>query len=213
MLQIRCVGLICLIIFLFSADFAFAVFENREGSHQRHEPQSQAAETQQQADIKLFDLELVNQDGQTVKFKSEVVGNRVVVMNFIYTTCKTACPIQTVIFAHLQEALGLRLGKEVFLVSITLDPATDIPDRLKAYAEKHNARNGWIWLTGNKGNVDQVLLGVGAYSSDIVEHPTMILIGDGRPGNWTRFYGFPKMDHLLKKIDELLARHKETPVL
>ncbi|MFQ5715880.1 MAG: SCO family protein [Nitrospinales bacterium] len=212
MLQSRCGGLICLIMFLFSADFVFAVFENREGSHQRHEPQSQAAEAQQ-AEVKLFDLELVNQDGQTVKFKSEVIGDRVVIMNFIYTTCKTACPIQTVIFAHLQEALGPRLGKEVFLVSITLDPATDVPDRLKAYADKHNARNGWVWLTGNKGNVDQVLLGVGAYSSDIVEHPTMILIGDGRPGNWTRFYGFPKMDNLLEKVDELLARHKETPSL
>lgn len=154
-------------------------------------------------DVSLLDLALVDQDGRQTLFKSEVVGDKLVVINFVYTTCKTACPIQSAIFEHLQEALGDRLGKEVFLVSLTLDPATDIPERLKAFANKYHSKPGWSWLTGKKLNVDQVLVGVGAYSSDIVEHPSMILIGDGRNGGWTRFYGFPGMEKLLSKIDEL----------
>jgi cytochrome oxidase Cu insertion factor (SCO1/SenC/PrrC family) len=159
-------------------------------------------------DIILFDLELVDKEGAPLKFKSEVIGDRLVVVNFIYTTCTTACPIQTAIFSHLQEALGPRLGTEVFLVSLSVDPATDVPPRLKAYAEKHKAREGWIWLTGRKSVMDEVLLGLRAYSSDLDEHPSMILIGDGKLGGWTRYYGFPRLEGLLAKIDELAALKK-----
>jgi len=159
-------------------------------------------------DINLFDLELVNQDGAPVLFKSDVIDGRLIIMDFVYTTCKTACPIQTAIFMRLQEELGQRLGDEVLLVSVSIDPATDIPPRLKAYSQKHNAKPGWIWLTGKKLNVDQVLVGLRAYSSDIVEHPSMILVGDGRHGNWTRYYGFPKVEVILDKLEELKAFRK-----
>jgi len=159
-------------------------------------------------DIALLDLELLDQDGRPLSFRSEVIGERLVVMDFIYTTCATACPIQTAIFSHLQEALGPRLGTEVFLVSISVDPATDIPPRLKAYAAKHQARDGWIWLTGRKADVDQVLLALQAYSSDLDEHPSMILIGDGKLGGWTRYYGFPPVDTLIARVDALSALKK-----
>jgi protein SCO1 len=167
-------------------------------------PKSQSKD----ADVNLFDLELVNQDGEQVLFKSDVIDDRLIVMDFIYTTCKTACPIQTAIFMRLQEELGQRLGDEVRLVSVSIDPATDIPPRLKAYGKKHNAKPGWIWLTGKKLNVDQVLVGLRAYSSDIVEHPSMILVGDGRHGNWTRYYGFPKVEVILDKLEKLKAFRK-----
>lgn len=161
-------------------------------------------------DITLLDLELLNQDGNPVRFKSEVIGDKLVIMDFIYTTCATACPIQTAIFSHLQEILGPRLGTEVILVSLSVDPATDIPPRLKAYAAKHQARDGWIWLTGRKADVDQVLLALRAYSADLDEHPSMILIGDGKVGGWTRYYGFPPVDSLVARVDELTALKKNT---
>jgi len=157
-------------------------------------------------DIVLMDLDVVDQDGTALRFKSDVIGDRLVVMDFVYTTCTTACPIQTAIFSQLQEKLGDRLGQEVFLVSVSVDPTTDIPPRLKAYANKHHARPGWKWITGKKSNVDQVLLALRAYSSDLDEHPSMILIGDGQVGGWTRYYGFPKLDTLMKQIDALQAQ-------
>ncbi len=169
-------------------------------------PKTQSKDT----DVNLFDLELVNQDGEPVRFKSDVIGDRLIIMDFVYTTCKTACPIQTAIFMRLQEELGPSLGDEVLLVSVSIDPATDIPPRLKAYGRKHNAGPGWVWLTGKKLNVDQVLVGLRAYSSDIVEHPSMILVGDGRHGNWTRYYGFPKVEAILDKLGELKALRGKT---
>jgi len=180
--------------------------------HPRFEPPDKPAAKVQKApagDITLLDLELLDQDGSKVKFKSDVVGDRLVVIDFIYTTCATACPIQTAIFSTLQEKLGARLGAEVFLVSLSIDPATDIPPRLKAYARKHKAGEGWIWLTGRKADVDQVLLALRAYSSDLDEHPSMILIGDGKLGGWTRYYGFPRVDALLARIDELAEEKKK----
>jgi len=179
-------------------------------NHQGHfsAPTESSKSQSKDTDVNLFDLELVNQDGEPVRFKSDVIGDRLIVMDFVYTTCKTACPIQTAIFMRLQEELGPRLGDEVLIVSISIDPATDIPPRLKAYGKKHHARPGWVWLTGKKLNVDQVLVGLRAYSSDIVEHPSMILVGDGRHGNWTRYYGFPKIEAILDKLEELKAFRK-----
>jgi protein SCO1/2 len=154
-------------------------------------------------DVVLMDLEVMDQNGTHMQFKSEVIGDKLVVINFVYTTCTTACPIQTAIFSQLQEKLGDRLGKEVFLVSVSVDPATDIVPRLKAYADKHQTRPGWTWITGKKSEIDQVLLGLRAYSPDLDEHPSMILIGDGRVGGWTRYYGFPKIDTLMNQIHAL----------
>jgi protein SCO1 len=184
------------------------------GHHEKHFSTSEGTPKTQSkdADVHLFDLELVNQDGEPVRFKSDVIGDKLIIMDFVYTTCKTACPIQTAIFTRLQEELGHRLGDDVLLVSISIDPATDIPQRLKAYGQKHNAGSGWVWLTGKKLNVDQVLVGLSAYASDIVEHPSMILVGDGRHGSWTRFYGFPKIAVILNKLEELKAfREKMQP--
>ncbi|MFQ5451825.1 MAG: SCO family protein [Nitrospinaceae bacterium] len=163
-------------------------------------------------DVNILERDLVTQDGDPVKFKSEVIGDKLVIMDFIYTTCTTACPIQTAMFSQLQNLLGGRLGKEVSLISITIDPATDIPSRLKAYAKKHNAGPDWIFLTGKKSHVDEVLLGLRAYSSDLDEHPSMILVGDGKSDQWTRYYGFPKLDALLSKLDELQAVRDAHPV-
>lgn len=201
--EVLCAG--AMIVYLLSCPvWALADSGHAHPPLEMEPPKAQVIESRAD-DITLFDLELVDQEGAPLKFKSEVIGDRLVVVDFIYTTCTTACPIQTAIFSHLQEALGSRLGTEVFLVSLSVDPATDIPPRLKAYAEKHKAREGWIWLTGRKPAVDEVLLGLRAYSSDLDEHPSMILIGDGKVGGWTRYYGFPHVEGLLAKIDELAA--------
>jgi protein SCO1/2 len=155
--------------------------------------------------VKLFDLELTDQNGRSAKFRSDVIGEHIVVMNFIYTTCTTVCPVTSAIFGQLQRRLGARLGKDVFLVSVSVDPVTDRPARLKAYAKKHRSRSGWIWLSGNKLKMDKVLDGLGAYTPNYEDHPAMVLIGDGRTGQWARFFGFASPDEIMAKVDELQA--------
>jgi protein SCO1/2 len=158
--------------------------------------------------VKLEDLPLLDQDGKTVRFRADAVGGRIAVIDTIFTTCGLICPILGAIFADLQEQLGDRLGKDVALVSITVDPQTDIPPRLKKYSEQWEARPGWTFLTGGKPNVDKVLAGLGMYAPDFTDHPTAILVGDGKSGEWTRFYGFATPEQLMERVRELTEKRK-----
>jgi protein SCO1/2 len=161
--------------------------------------------------IELHDLELLTQDGRRVRFKSDVIGDRLVAITFIYTTCTTICPIFSSIFGQLQNLLGERMGREVVMISLSLNPTTDIPARMKREAQKHGARPGWFYLTGEKQNVVQVLKGLDAYFPDFEQHPPMALVGDGRTGMWRRFNGFPRPEELLALMDELTAARGKSP--
>jgi cytochrome oxidase Cu insertion factor (SCO1/SenC/PrrC family) len=116
------------------------------------------------ATVRLHDVLLLDQDGRKVRFPGEVIGDRVVVIDTFFTTCTLICPILGAIFSDLQEQLGDRLDREVRLISISVDPLTDIPPRLKKYAEQWEARPGWRFLTGEKKAADRVLEGIGMYS-------------------------------------------------
>lgn len=155
--------------------------------------------------VELLDHLLTDQDGRQAKLVSDIISDRIVVIDFIYTTCTTVCPVVSAIFSQLQDKLGDRLGKEVLLLSITVDAIRDTPQRLKAYAAKHKAKDGWLWLTGNKRSMDEVLDGMGAYTSNFEDHPAMVLVGDGRSGEWSRFFGFPSPDRIMKQVDKLQA--------
>jgi protein SCO1 len=155
--------------------------------------------------VQLEDRQLKDQEGETVRFKSDVVGDHIIVADFIYTTCTTVCPVISQIFSNLQAKLGEHLGKEVRLVSISIDPARDTPPRLKQYSGRYHAKTGWIWLTGAQADVDEVLKDLDAYSADYTQHPSTVLVGDAHTGTWTRFYGFPNPEKIKAKVDELLA--------
>ncbi len=176
-----------------------------EDPHAKHRAMmhQSAGSAPEAADIDLRDRTLVNQHGQDVRFVSDVIGEKIVVMDFVYTTCTTICPVLTALLTQIQGELGDRLGDEVVMVSVTVDPARDTPQRLKAYSSKHGARDGWVWLTGPKSTVDDVLTGVGAYSVNFEDHPSMVLIGDGRTGEWQRLFGFPSPDRIMSVVNEL----------
>jgi protein SCO1/2 len=159
------------------------------------------AEPARSADVDLKDLMLIDQEGREVRFVSDVIGDRIVVMDFVYTTCTTVCPVLSALFGQLQERLGEHLGDDVALVSVSVDPTRDTPQRLKAYAARHQAKPGWIWLTGPKTMMDEVLDGLGAYTPNFENHPSMVLVGDGRSGEWSRLFGFPSPDRLMEQVD------------
>jgi protein SCO1/2 len=158
--------------------------------------------------VRLHDVPLLDQDGRKVRFQGDVIGDRVVVIDTFFTTCGLICPILGAIFSDLQDQLGDRLDREVRLISISVDPLTDIPPRLKKYAEQWEARPGWLFLTGEKKVVDRVLEGIGMYSPAFSDHPSAFLVGDGREGKWTRFYGFASPEQIKSRVEELLAERK-----
>lgn len=163
------------------------------------------------SEVRLVDAELLDQDGARVRFKSQVLADDIVVMDFVFTTCTTVCPVLSAVFARVQGQLGERLGKDVTLVSVSVDPTRDTPARLKAYSSSQRAKAGWRWLTGSQENVREVLVGLGAYTPNAVNHAPMVLVGDARTGSWTRFNGFPSEEQLLAKVNELtLARQRST---
>lgn len=170
-----------------------------------HKAPEPAAET---ADIDLRDVLLLNQDGEEVRFVSDVIGDRIVVMDFVYTTCTTVCPVLTALFTQVQNQLGDDLGGEVVMVSMTVDAVRDTPERLKAYATKHRVREGWSWLTGPKTTMDNVLTGLGAFSVSFEDHPAMVIVGDGTTGEFKRMFGFPNPDRIMKVVNEFRAKRE-----
>ena len=158
------------------------------------------------AKVTLSEAPLLDQGGKRVRLAQDVIGERIAVVNFIYTSCTTVCPVSSATFQQLQQRLAASsLGKEVVLVSITVDPLRDTPQRLREYAARYEAREGWVWLTGAKPEVDSVLKGLGAYSARFEDHPAMVLLGDARGGPWTRIFGFPSVDELIARIDTMQA--------
>lgn len=164
-----------------------------------------ASDAGARAAIDAPDPVLVDQDGRARRFRSEVLGDRIAVVGFVFTSCTTICPVLTATMLRLQRELGDRLGQEVTLVTVTVDPARDTPQRLKAQASRVGARPGWTWLTGRKEDVDLLNKALGAYTASITAHPPMMLVADGRTGAWYRFNGFPQAAHLLARIDEIAA--------
>ena len=159
-------------------------------------------------DIDLRDRQLVDQNGQEVMFVTDVVGDNIVVMDFVYTTCTTICPVLSALFRQVQEKLGADVGEEITLVSMSVDPIRDTPQRLKAYSAKHGTGDGWLWLTGQKTVVDDVLNGLGAYTTNFEDHPSMVLIGDGQTGEWKRLFGFPNPDRIVQVVNDMRERRK-----
>jgi protein SCO1/2 len=179
----------------------------QEAGHEHHE-RAAAAGSAESAAIDLRERTLVDQDGRQVRFVSDVIGERIVVMDFVFTNCTNVCPILSAVLSQVQQALGDQVGDEVAIVSVTVDPIRDTPQRLKAYAAKHRAGEGWTWLTGPKPTVDDVLTGLGAYSVNFEDHPSMVLVGDGRSGQWSRFFGFPSPDRIMQQVNALQAARK-----
>ena len=176
-----------------------------DGAH-HHPPEAVAPAS---AKVALSEAPLLDQGGKRVRLAQDVIGERIAVVNFIYTSCTTVCPVSSATFAQLQKRLGAALGREVVLVSITVDPLRDTPQRLREYGARYHAAEGWTWLTGAKRDVDSVLKGFGAYTPNFEDHPAMVLVGDARGGPWTRFFGFPSVDELLARIDTTHLARKE----
>ena len=150
------------------------------------------------------DVELIDQDGRKVRFYTDVLKGKTVVVNALFTTCTNVCPPISRNFERIQEALGERLGRDVFLVSITVDPENDTPEKLKAYAEKFHARAGWSFLTGKKENIDQALYKLGHYVQDKNSHKTIVIIGNESTGLWKKAFGLARAEDLIALVNEVM---------
>lgn len=128
---------------------------------------------------------VVSQDGQTFRFFDDLLKNKKVLIDFIYTRCESVCPLQTAKLAQVQKLLGPRIGRDIFIYSISLDPEHDTPERLKAYAEKFHAGPGWLFLTGKKWDINSIRFKLGE-RNEKEAHGNTVRIGDVARGQWMR---------------------------
>jgi protein SCO1/2 len=185
---------------------AAAAQDPHAGHHMPPAPAAQqpAAKEVSPAQKYFSDVELVNQDGQKLRFYSDVLKGKTIILNAFFTTCTSVCPPMNRNLEKLQTALGDRVGKDVFIVSISVDPVTDTPARLKAYAQQFHAGPGWMFLTGKKENVDWALYKVGQYVEDKQDHTTIFIIGNEATGLWKKAFGLAKADELLRLVEEVV---------
>jgi len=150
------------------------------------------------------DVKLVDQDGREMRLYTDLLQGQSVVIDVMFTSCTGACPAMSATFARLQEHLGDRLGKDVRLISISVDPVTDTPAKLKEYAARFHARPGWYFLTGAKANVDEALKKLGQYVEDKDDHLNLFLVGNERTGLWKKAFGLAPADQLFPIVDSVV---------
>ena len=160
--------------------------------------------TRTTADYAVPPIELVRDDGATVSLPAELDDGRPVVLDFIYTTCTTICPVLSQTFARLQERLGAERGK-VHLVSITIDPEEDTPARLAAYARRFGAGAGWRLYTGTAQACVAAQKAFGAYRGDKMDHTPATFLRAAPGQRWVRLDGFATPDELARELHGLVA--------
>lgn len=155
--------------------------------------------------MNIPDIEVLDQNGRKLHFYTDLVKGQTVVINFIFTTCTTICPPLGATFARVQKELGDKVGRDVRFISISVDPATDTPERLKAWGAKFHAGDGWTFVTGNKPQVDELLRVLGASSARREDHSPTVLIGNDAHGAWTRTYGLAHTSQLVQIINDIMV--------
>ncbi|TLD42055.1 MAG: Cytochrome oxidase biogenesis protein Sco1/SenC/PrrC, putative copper metallochaperone [Candidatus Jettenia ecosi] len=159
--------------------------------------------------MKIPDVELLDQEGKKVRFYSDLVKDKVVAINFIFTTCTTICPPLSVNFSKVQNLMGNRTGRDFHLISISVDPVNDTPQRLRAWGEKFGAKPGWTFLTGKKQDVDKLLKALKVFTPIKEDHSPLVLVGNEAKGQWTRINGLVPSAQLVQVIEDMLDNPKK----
>ena len=134
---------------------------------------------------------LVTQEGKPVRFFDDLVKDKVVAINFIFTSCGASCPLETARMATVHRLLGDRVGRDVFFYSITIDPEHDTPEVLAAYAERFHTGPGWLFLTGDAADITQLRRKLGVLADETgadgsPDHNLSFVIGNQATGQWMR---------------------------
>ena len=163
-------------------------------------------ETSSFSSSRIPDIVVYDQNGERLNFYRDLIKGKTVAINFIFTTCTTICPPLTATFRRVQQDLATS-APEAKLISISVDPATDTPQRLYDFAAKFKAGPGWAFVTGDSADIASLLRALGAAVANKNDHTPMILIGNDAAGYWTRAYGLASPTSLVKTIAEA-ASHK-----
>ncbi|MGX4642413.1 SCO family protein [Massilia sp. SYSU DXS3249] len=151
----------------------------------------------------------IDHEGRPVRFYQDIIHDKVVVLNMMYTACTSICPGNTANLLRVQQALGDRIGRDVHMVSISLLPELDPPSALRSYMKRFEIGPGWTFLTGTRKSMDIVRRKIGFYDSDpaadkdVFRHTGMLSIGNDRIERWCMMPALSATHQIVRSIEEL----------
>ena len=167
---------------------------------------AQAQQPEQSPAQKYFtDIELVNQDGEKMRFYSDLLQGKTVIINSFFATCQGSCLPLMRNLQKVQDALADRLGKDARIISISVDPTVDTPTTLKAYAKKLQAKPGWYFMTGDKASIEFALKKLGQFVESKESHLNIFIIGNERTGLWKKAFGLAKSEEIVAVVDSVIS--------
>ena len=133
------------------------------------------------------DEKLTDQNGLTHRFVSDLLSNRIVLINVIFTDCRDACPMQTQKLQWVRKQLGEDFGSRIIFLSLSVDPKRDDPSMLKTFADKQQANvDGWKFLTADEAVMIRILGRLNQWTDDPNNHSTLLLAGNARNAHWVK---------------------------
>jgi protein SCO1 len=177
-----------------------------EDPHAAHRRAMQAEVVAGETRVTLPNVTLRDAQNKPFAFRPESFRGKVVIVDFIFTTCTTICPALSSVMASVQRGLGEQMGKDVLLLSISVDPVNDTPPVMRAYAQRIGAGKDWLWLTGNTGDIARVLRAFGLSTGKPDDHPPLILVGDPAGNRWQRWVGVPTPAAVVERTREMVAQ-------
>jgi len=153
--------------------------------------------------------QVTTHEGKNLRFYDDVVRGRTVLYNMMYSVCTGICPGNTANLLQVQEALGSRLGKDIFMVSMTLQPELDTPEALRDYVKRYSIKPGWTFLTGRPQEMEIIRRKLGFFNpdpgidSDLTNHTGMVRIGNEKLDRWTMMPALGSPKQIVRAVLEI----------
>jgi protein SCO1/2 len=152
-----------------------------------------------------------------VRFFDDLIKDKVVVINFLFTSCSDSCPLETARLRQVQKLLGDRVGQDIFFYSISIDPLSDTPEVLKAYAQRFKVGPGWKFLTGEFADVTDLRKKLGLFIEGVdngrnKDHNLSLIVGNQSTGRWMKASPFENPWILADQLANTLQNWKKASV-
>jgi protein SCO1/2 len=153
--------------------------------------------------------EFIDHQGKPRRFYEDIIHDRVVVVNMMYTACTSICPANTASLLKVRQALGDRIGRDIHMVSLSLLPELDSPSALRTYMKRYGIGPGWTFLTGTRSHMDAVRRKLGFYDTDpaadadVFRHTGMLSIGNDKIERWCMVPALSATDQIVRSIQEI----------
>lgn len=151
-------------------------------------------------------MAVVDQHGRRLRFYDDLIRGRVALINFMFTSCTSICPPMTQNLVRVQRLLGASVGREVVMLSVTVDPEVDTPEVLRRYAERHGVGPGWYFLTAPPQELRALLAKLGNSSPEKARHSGLLVLGNDATRTWTRMQAQAAPEDIAQAVRRLAAR-------